>query len=56
MIASALCSSFQDNTAYIVTQLPKDLKARLLPEKYHVVLMKLTLALSRRCQCGRGEI
>jgi hypothetical protein len=38
MIASKLCSSTNDNTSYIVTQLSKDIKAGLLPEQYHVVL------------------
>ena len=38
MISSKLCSSTNDNTSYIVTQLSKDIKAGLLPEEYHVVL------------------
>jgi DDE superfamily endonuclease len=38
MIASKLCSSTNDNTSYIVTQLSKDIKNGLLPDKYHVVL------------------
>ena len=38
MISSKLCSSTNDNTSYIVTQLSKDIKAGLLPEQYHVVL------------------
>jgi hypothetical protein len=38
MIASKLCSSTNDNTSYIVTQLSKDIKAGLLLEQYHVVL------------------
>jgi DDE superfamily endonuclease len=38
MIASKMCSSTNDNTAYIVTQLSKDIKSGLLPDKYHVVL------------------
>jgi hypothetical protein len=40
MIASKLCSSSQDNTAYIGVQFSKDIKAGVLPEKYHVVLDK----------------
>jgi DDE superfamily endonuclease len=38
MISSKLCSSTNDNTSYIVTQLSKDIKAGLLPQKFHVVL------------------
>jgi len=38
MISSKLCSSTNDNTSYIVTQLSKDIKAGKLPSKYHVVL------------------
>jgi hypothetical protein len=38
MIASKMSSSTNDNTSYIVTQLSKDIKAGLLPDKYHVVL------------------
>ncbi len=38
MISSKLCSSTNDNTTYIVTQLSKDIKAGKLPSKYHVVL------------------
>jgi hypothetical protein len=38
MIASRICSSSGDNTAYISTQLSKDIKANLLPKEYHVVL------------------
>ena len=38
MISSKLCSSTNDNTSYIVTQLSKDIKAGLLPQQYHVVL------------------
>ena len=38
MISSKLCSSTNDNTSYIVTQLSKDIKASMLPKQYHVVL------------------
>jgi len=38
MIASKLCSSSHGNTAYIVTQLFKDIKEGMLPSTYHVVL------------------
>lgn len=38
MIASKMSSSTNDNTAYVVTQLSKDIKEGKLPEKYHVVL------------------
>jgi hypothetical protein len=38
MISSKLYSSTNDNTAYIVTQLSKDIKAGRLPSKYHVVM------------------
>jgi DDE superfamily endonuclease len=38
MIASKLCSSTHDSTAYIVTQLSKDIKSGKLPKDYHVVL------------------
>ncbi len=38
MISSKLCSSTNDNTSYIVTQMSKDIKARMLPKQYHVVL------------------
>ena len=38
MISSKLCSSTNDNTTYIVTQLSKDIKAGALDKKYHVVL------------------
>jgi len=38
MISSQLCSSTNDNTCYIVTQLSKDIKAGRLPPQYHVVL------------------
>ncbi len=38
MIASKLCSSSVDNTAYISTQLSKDIKEGKLPPQYHVVL------------------
>jgi len=38
MISSKLCSSTNDNTTYIVTQLSKDIKAAKLPSKYHVIL------------------
>jgi hypothetical protein len=44
MISSKLCSSTNDNTAYIVTQLSKDVKAGLLPSKYHVVLGDIYIA------------
>jgi len=37
-ISSVLCSSSGDNTAYIVTQLAKDIKAGKLDKKYHVVM------------------
>ena len=36
-VASKICSSSGDNTAYLVTQLSKDIKAGLLPKEYHVV-------------------
>jgi len=38
MISSKLCSSTNDNTTYIVTQLSKDVKGRKLARQYHVVL------------------
>ena len=38
MISSKLCSSTNDITAYIVTQLSKDIKSGKLPKQYHVVL------------------
>jgi DDE superfamily endonuclease len=38
MIASKMCASTNDNTAYIVTKLSKDIKHGLLPKTYHVVL------------------
>jgi hypothetical protein len=38
MISSKLCSSTNDDTTYIVTQLSKEIKAAKLPSKYHVVL------------------
>jgi hypothetical protein len=38
MISLKLCSSTNDNTSYIVTQLSKDVKASKLPQQYHVVL------------------
>jgi hypothetical protein len=38
MISSKLCSSTNDNTSYIVTQLSKDIKSGKLPQKYHAVL------------------
>jgi hypothetical protein len=38
MISSKLCSSTNDNTNYIVTQLSKDIKAGKLPKQYHIVL------------------
>ncbi len=38
MISSKLCSSTNDNTSYIVTQLSKNIKAGLLPQKFHIVL------------------
>jgi hypothetical protein len=37
-ISSKLCSSTNDNTVHIVTQLWKDIKAGHLSSKYHVVL------------------
>ena len=36
-ISSIVCSSSGDNTAYIVTQLARDIKAGLLPDKFHIV-------------------
>jgi hypothetical protein len=38
MISSKLCSSTDDNTTYIVTQLLKNIKTGHLPSKCHVVL------------------
>ncbi len=38
LCSSKLCSSTNDNTSYIVTQLSKDFKAGVLPKQYHVVL------------------
>jgi hypothetical protein len=35
---SQMCSSTNDNTCYIVSQLSKDIKAGRLPPQYHVVL------------------
>jgi hypothetical protein len=38
MISSKLSFSTNDNTAHIVTELLNDIKAGLLPSKYHVVM------------------
>jgi hypothetical protein len=55
MISSKLCSSTNDNTSYIVTQLSKDIKAGKLQQQYHVVLDEAYPCLEQEMSPWKGQ-
>jgi hypothetical protein len=54
MISPQLCSSMND-TSHIVTQLSKEIKAGLLPEKFHLVSRGLPMYCIRIVSLERME-
>jgi len=54
MITLKLCSSTNDDTSYIVTQLSKDINAGLLPQQYHVVLDEAYPCLAQEMSQWKG--